>query len=309
MSTEHTDPRAQLASSGAPRVVGANVEPQYLEFSLMDPTITTQAGGRQWWVRSQALVIAYLDLMAADLVVIDDQPDEYMVIVSEGGGSVSFRAGDMTAEAAPGSLVVVPPGVSSFQTATGAAVVGVFSSQSETLSGRCANAEFYSDPDPNVAPWKPWPGASDGAALRVYDVVGVKPERGRFGRIYRCSTVMVNWLHPDPGPRDPARLSPHHHDDFEQVSLQLAGDYVHHIRTPWTTDLANWRDDDHHHTTSPSVTVIPPPSVHTSQGVGETEHQLIDIFAPPRFDFSSKEGWILNADDYPMPSTVNQPES
>ena len=302
MSTKHTDPRTQLASSGAPRVAGANVEPQYLEFSLMDATVTTEAGGRQWWVRSQALVIAFLELVPGDPVVIDDQVDEYMVIVSEGSGPVTVTTGDDRAEAPSGSLVAVPPGTSSIEAATNAVAVGVFSSQSDTLAARCTNAEFYAEPDPNVAPWEPWPPANDGERLRVYDVAGVEPERGRFGRIYRCSTVMVNWLYPAPGPRNPARLSPHHHDDFEQVSLQLAGDYVHHIRTPWTADMADWRDDDHHHTTSPSVTVIPPPSVHTSQGVGETEHQLIDLFAPPRVDFSSREGWILNADDYPLPS-------
>lgn len=301
MNTTNSDPRSQLGSSGAPRAAGANVAPQYFEFGHMDPTVVTPSGGRQWWVRSQALVIGYLELAAEDPVTLGDHPDEYMVIVPEGSAPISISAGADHTNAVAGQLVAVPSGNSTISSADASVVVGVFSSQSADLCARSANADFYESPDPNVAAWTPWPAATGGPALRVYDAGTVPPDPDRFGRIYRCSSVMVNWLYPSLGPREPDKLSPHHHDDFEQISLQLGGSFVHHIRTPWTSDMADWRDDEHHHTSSPSVTVIPPPSIHTSQAVGGSLHQLIDIFAPPRFDFSARPGWILNADDYPMP--------
>ena len=105
--------------------------------------------------------------------------------------------------------------------------------------------------------------------MRVYSL-DVPEDPGRFGRIWRCTTFMVNFLPVQHGPRDTTKLSPHYHDDFEQCSLALAGAFTHHIRWPWTTNLKAWRPDDHEYCGS-------------------------------RFDFSQKPGWVLNADDYPMP--------
>jgi hypothetical protein len=304
MAYDADDPRSQLAT--APRAAhqgtGVNVAPQYFEFDRMEPTETTAAGTRTWLTRSQAVVTAFDRAVAGDRLARADQIDEYVVLVTEDGAEVSIEAeGHERATATGPALVIVPPGSSAVTAAVDTTLVRLFSTRSEDLCQRCDNAGFYAEPDPNVAPFQAWPDPPDGLRIRVYPLDEVPDEPGRFGRIFRSTTFMVNWFHPVEGPRDPTRMSPHHHDDFEQLSLQLGGDYVHHIRTPWGVDSTGWRDDEHQFCTSPSVTVIPPPSVHTSEAVGDQVHQLIDIFAPPRFDFSARPGWVLNAEEYPVP--------
>lgn len=86
-----------------------------------------------------------------------------------------------------------------------------------------------------------------------------------------------------------------HH--IAEVSLAVKGRFMHHIRYPWGPDSTRWRPDEHRAIATPSICVFPPPTVHTTQGIG-AHQQLIDIFSPPREDFSAA-GWVLNADDYP----------
>jgi hypothetical protein len=87
------------------------------------------------------------------------------------------------------------------------------------------------------------------------------------------------------------------------MSLGLKGSFVHHLRYPWTPDKTRWRDDEHEHYDSPSILVIPARVIHTTQDVGQGSTWLVDIFAPPRMDFSSKPGFVLNAAEYPLPVT------
>jgi len=104
-------------------------------------------------------------------------------------------------------------------------------------------------------------------------------------------------------PRDETALSPHSHADFEQGSIALEGDWLHHLRVPWTVNRRDWRPDRHLKVGSPSTTIIPAGVIHTSQGIAGEGMRLIDVFAPPRVDFSER-GLVDNAADYPMPGTA-----
>lgn len=312
MPYDQNDPRSQLAtdprSRNAATPAGTAARPEYFEFSKIDPDEVTPLGSRSWYVRTQTCCLVFSMAAAGERLPRTGQPDEYVTLLvstpANPAARAEFGAGGDRVTVDEDAVVVVPPGDSEVVVSAPGVVVRVFSKLATNLVARARNAVAHVETHPHAAPFAPWPAAPGGDRLRVYPFADVPVDPSRFGNIFRCSTIMVNVIPADPGPRDPARLSPHFHEDFEQLSLQVDGDYVHHIRTPWTTNLADWRADEHQRCTSPALIVIPPPTIHTSQGVGDRRHQLIDIFCPPRFDFSAKPGWVLNHDDYPtLPTT------
>jgi mannose-6-phosphate isomerase-like protein (cupin superfamily) len=64
--------------------------------------------------------------------------------------------------------------------------------------------------------------------------------------------------------------------------------------------MTTWREDQHIEIGHPSLTIIPPTVIHTSRN-REPNGRLVDIFSPPRVDFSRTPGLVINAADYPMP--------
>lgn len=299
MSYATSDPRARLASSApsAPpeRMAGA----EYVRFAEHEATETDEHG-KTWLMRGQNFVLAYSEVGDGWRSSREAQPDEFVLILPTRSTAAKIRAGADTATLDGFGLAVVPPGQSEISISGTGQVIQLFTTRAEDLAARAINAESYAQPHPAVAPFEPWPSSPSGDQIRTYTLDVPKTE-GRFGRIFRCSTLMVNFLDPSDGPRDTSKMSPHAHDDFEQCSLAIEGDYRHHIRWPWTVDMANWREDDHEQCPAPSAAVIPPPAIHTSEATGPGVNQLIDIFCPPRRDFSAQPGWVLNADDYPLP--------
>ncbi|SNR61917.1 hypothetical protein EYF88_14600 [Paracoccus sediminis] len=294
------DPRADLfAATTKPPATGLIAEDQLALFYGTPPQ-AEGVGWKSWYHRGNNFVLAYSEAAPGAVFARDGQPDEYVVYLPDAAHGAVIEAGDERV-AVPGyRIAFVPPGDSRVTLPEGGVLVRLFTTRSTDLAEAASNARAYDAARTHIPPFEAWPAPKHGFRVRHYSL-DVPAEPGRFGRIFRCTTFMVNIFEPQKGPRDTTRMSPHHHDDFEQCSLALKGKFVHHLRWPWTVDMADWRDDRHVEVGSPSSLVIPPPVIHTTRAMDAADNDLVDIFCPPRMDFSLKPGWVLNAEDYPLP--------
>lgn len=258
------------------------------------PDVESARGSRTWSLRGGNFAVAITELVTGDRLEEIDVPDEHVIIVDGDVPITVDHAAAGTVPVAGPALVVVPAGTCSVQAASSTTMTRVFSARYETAVGRAVNHGDAADPAVcSLAQAAP----VHGGRVVVHRMDELAPEEGRLGRIFRTGSLMVNWFPPQTGPRDTEALSPHSHDDFEQMSVTLEGRYVHHFRTPWTSRMSEWRDDQQVEVDSPSLALIPPRLVHTTRAIGPERHTLIDVFAPPRADFLAR-GWVLNADDY-----------
>ena len=298
---DKADPRSALASSNTGKLHAGSMAGAQLGLFYKDPPQEEGSGFKTWYARGQNMLIAYTEAKAGAVLERQNQKDEYFVLVPDHNTPVTVTSGEQSEHVDGYHIIIMPPGDGRVTVEKDGRIIRIFSTQSDDLNAKCSNADQFVTAQPNITPFQYWPAPQDGYKIRCY-TLDVPDEPGRFGRIWRCSSVMVNYLAPQMGPRDITKLSPHFHDDFEQCSLALDGSFVHHLRWPWTINMNEWKEDLHANVQSPSITIIPPPAIHTSRGMEQELNQLVDIFAPPRIDFSMKPGWILNADDYPMPS-------
>ena len=301
---ESDDPRSRLSSAAAVAAPapapasGVYSSAVYARFSEGAPQQEDDLQ-RTWFSRGQNFIVAYSEAKAGAQFGRLAQADEYVLLLPDAGTRVSIGAGDERQAIDGFTINMVPPGDSSIEVHEGGRVIRLFTTRSADLAALCANAVDYAEPHPHIPPFAPWPDPAE-TRIRSYSL-DVADEEGRFGKIWRSSTFMVNVFPPQHGPRDTAKLSPHHHDDFEQCSLVIGGSYLHHLRWPWTANQADWREDEHETCGTPSICVIPPRAIHTSAAVDPGINLLVDIFSPPRTDFSNMPGWVLNAADYPLP--------
>lgn len=263
-------------------------------------------GSKHWITRAANFVTVVSEVQAGATITRPAQADEYMCFIVS--GSAVIEAGQNKIEAGAETLVIVPPGASKITMTKAGQITCVYSNKASDLLAAASNAATYADGAPEITPITPWPDPVGGFKLRAYklsDFVSPDPSPLKM-RIFRSTNLMINIFEPWTKRRDPAKLSPHWHDDFEQMSLGLKGSFVHHMRYPWGPDMTKWIEDEHAvYEASPSILVIPAGVIHTTQDTGEGTTWLVDIFGPPRMDFSSKPGFVLNEADYPMPKTQN----
>jgi hypothetical protein len=224
--------------------------------------------------------------------------EETMILLFDGNGTI---AGGGTHSNTPRrSLSILPAGAYEIGLAGAARGCILSTSRTDTPSAPL-NAASYRAPDARVAPvGPPWPRTGDASTVQTFEIDKVKaPADNPRLKMFQSATMSINWVDYD-GPRNRTALSPHAHRDFEQASLAVAGDFMHHLRVEWSKNADEWRDDAHRFAGSPSVLVVPPELIHTTEGVNGGHHLLIDIFAPPRRDFIAKS-WMLNASAYRDP--------
>jgi hypothetical protein len=222
--------------------------------------------------------------------------DEQFVYALNGG--VIVEAGGASETLGVEDLAILPPGEWTIRFERPGLLVQQVTAD-ESLAKQAPNAALYADGAPEVASVEPWPMPVDGYRLRRYSTLEAYA-RGGMVHAFRTRKLMMVPYARFLEPRDETALTPHSHANFEQGSVALEGGWLHHLRVPWTANRRHWRPDLHLQVGSPSTTIIPAGVIHTSQGIEGEGMRLVDVFAPPRMDFSER-GWVDNAADYPMP--------
>src|SRR5690606_26320923 len=240
---EADDPRSRLATAedgnGPASAFGVS---SYGRFYESDPQ-EIGAKQRTWYTRGQNFVVCYSEVEPGAVVERKGQVDEYVLLLHDKAMSATVEANGETVEVSGYTITMIPSGESRVRCRAGGRIVRLISTSNADIAAKAANGDAYAGPHPQIPAFEPWPDPVGGWKIRSYSL-DVPDQEGRFGKIFRCSTFMVN-VFAAQGPRDVTKLSPHSNDDFEQCSLALEGWYMHHLRWPWTANQNDWRDDEH----------------------------------------------------------------
>lgn len=274
----------------------------FADFSSTPPELF--GGRRHWLMRGQNFWLEWIEFSGVASDFSAESEHELLVIAPSGTLHIRSAASELPAVDVPAhSVAILAPGRYNIS-GKPSALCAVFASQRADLAARrVLGAQTYVNPDPRIRPTGvPYRRKQRSAQVQVLDIGAVMASKDKPRlKMLQTETLSINIVE-YAGPRNRAELSPHSHDAFEQGSLAIAGEFIHHLRAPWGSDANKWREDEHLVAASPSLLVVPVELIHTTEGVGTGQHFLLDLFSPPRGDFIGK-GWVANSADY-EPTTV-----
>ena len=190
---DKSDPRAALAPATTSAPVYTSYTPaDYIRFYETPPQ-ESGTWGRTWMTRGENAVVAYSEVEAGTRFERKGQVDEWVLLLPDAAMKATVTAGAETETVAGYTVTFVPPGDSTVTVETKGRVVRLFTTRSADLAARCGNAEAHATRSENVPTFQAWPVPPDGYRIRSY-TLDVPNEPGRFGRIWRCTTFMVNYL-------------------------------------------------------------------------------------------------------------------
>lgn len=269
-------------------------EPSIVDFSEAAPA--SAEGLSIWFGRAQNFFVHWIAARTPGAVFTYESAHEVMLLFPESSAELSW--GDDTVAAPGRSICIVPAGTLAVRLPASGFCICLSTDMKVAAGDRAINAAAYSgDPDKRIAPVGVAFQAMADAHVKVIEIdrIAAPHDKPRL-KMIQSATMSINWVEYS-GPRTRTELSPHSHDAFEQGSLAIVGDFTHHLRVPWGSDATQWRDDQHVRAPERSFSVFPVGLIHTTEGIGDGRHLLIDIFAPVRHDFRAN-GWIANASDY-----------
>ena len=249
-----------------------------------------------WFARGQNFVVEWVDGRSDGATFDVVTAEEAFLLLPQVGAMIGDAEG--TVAATVRSVCILPPGEFKVTLDKAGLCACLYSDPAKFALPGIVNAGVYTPPNPDVAPVSPKFRRVDGSeTVKVIEIDKIStPGRNSAMKVLQCATMSINWVYRE-GARDRTSLSPHVHDDFEQGSLAIFGSFIHHLRAEWGKNAELWRDDEHTQVPAKSLLVVPPKLIHTTEGVGDGAHLLIDVFAPARVDFIEK-GFVANAADY-----------
>ena len=265
---------------------------------LLDCALINGPGTAQTRVmRARSFTIAWTFVADGESLLPIETGHEYMVLLPD--AEAVLECGDSRTAAPRRSVCVMPPGSSAVRLSGKGECIRIFGETPDIFKHAAVHGFERGAliTGPKLRPTLPY----DRTSLRNLPEVNKLDELPNSrdmprAKLFQTSNVSINWVE-YVGPRDRKALSPHFHTDFEQGSIAIEGEFVHHFRRDWVADADQWEEDTHIAAPAHSIAIIPPPVIHTTEGIGPGRHILIDVFSPPRGDFI-KKGQILNSSSY-----------